>query len=288
MTSFELQAPAKINLCLKVTGRREDGYHELQSLMVPLSVGDALKVCPKESGLQIRCNQPDIPTNEDSLLGRAFRFAAEHLDYPGGLEIELSKETPIGAGLGGGSSDAAAVMRVVEQLTGRELPTTAYPELAYKVGADVPFFLHASRRPSAAWMEGIGEVLKPCSVLPELHVILINPGIHISTQKVYQELSQQLTSFEGPATVPPSFETLEQLIPYVTNDLESVVVGSHPIIAELKSQLTQHGAEAALMSGSGSTVFGLFSQNKTRDQALEILRNAYPDYWVCAAALLGR
>jgi 4-diphosphocytidyl-2-C-methyl-D-erythritol kinase len=173
----------------------------------------------------------------------------------------------------------------VEQVTGRELVPTLYPELAYEVGADVPFFhrLASEDGCQGAWVEGIGEVVTPCEIGFEIYILLVNPGIHISTKWVYDGL----TSSDTVANVPPSFETLEQLIPYVTNDLESVVLTRYSGIAELKARIKILGADAALMSGSGSTVFGLFSQKEKRDEALEILKEGYPKYWVCAAEVLN-
>ncbi len=303
---LKLFAPAKINLCLKVTGRREDGYHNLQSLFVALNLGDALNITARPSGLQIHCEQQDIPTDADSLLGRAFAFAAERFAYQEGLEICLKKQLPIGAGMGGGSSDAAAVVHAVEQITGKTLPVTAYADLAYQVGADVPFF-HAvgagcprlqfesrdgrghpapTGSANAAWIQGVGEQVESCKILFSLYIILINPGIHISTPAVYQALGKPLTSFESLDSVPPSFESMASLLPFVTNDLESVVLKQYPPIQQLKTALLERGADAALMSGSGSTVFGLFSQAARRDDALEFLQSQYPDYWVCAAELI--
>ncbi len=284
MANFELRAPAKVNLMLKVTGRRDDGYHDLQSLMLPLSVGDSLKVrASSEPSLQISCNDAEIPVGPDSLLGKAFRFAAERLGYAGGLELELEKQLPVGAGLGGGSSDAAAVVRAVERLTDQSLPKEVYPELAYQVGADVPFFM----TDGAQWVSGIGELVRPCAIQCPLYLLLVNPGIHISTQAVYADLAKSLTSYRAVATVPPSFETLADLLPFITNDLESVVLTPYPVIAELKTELLNSGADAALMSGSGSTVFGLYSQIEKRDGALQIMRAKYPQFWMTAAEALA-
>ncbi len=289
MAQFSVFAPAKINLCLKVTGRRPDGYHELQSLMVALDIGDTLSFSPAVGAqravpLHVVCDNADIPTGPESLLGRASAFACERLGYEGGLEVLLAKQLPIGAGLGGGSSDAAALIRAVEQITDRQIPAAAYPDLAYQVGADVPFFVSGLK---TAWVTGIGEAVVPCSIAFPLHILLINPGIHISTAEVYGALGRQLTTFEGPATVPPSFETLADLLPVVTNDLESVVLDKHPVIGTLQDQLMAQGADAALMSGSGSTVFGLYSQAKSRNTALEFFKAQHPDFWVCGASVSG-
>lgn len=332
MEELELHAPAKINLMLKVVGRREDGYHDLKSLMAPLSVRDVLRIGAVSSSepdgrgtkdderkrnasgvlakrssvvshsdlLCIKCDNPEIPTDDDSLLARAFHFAADRLNYDGGIRIHLEKEIPVGAGLGGGSSDAAAIIRAVEKLSGKELAKGAYPELAYKVGADVPFF-HSlgSRVPlvsrpfgggpgsngyQGACVEGIGEIVKPCEIKCPLYVLLANPGISIPTRWVYENLEvDQLTSASVAASVPESFDSLDVLLTYITNDLESVVLTRYPVVAELKSRIQALGADTALMSGSGSTVFGLFSQKNRRDEVLSGLRLQYPAFWIAGA-----
>lgn len=281
--TFRLTAPAKVNLGLKITGKRPDGYHNLQSLMVPLSLGDTLafEALPEAGAWEASCDHPDVPVGEGSLVARAFRFAARTLDYEGGLRLVLKKVIPMGAGLGGGSSDAAAVMRAVERLTGRTLPPTNYPEIAYQIGADVPFFL----RDGAKWVLGIGETVRPVETLPPLHLILIHPGVPISTKWVYSQLKiNPLTSPPPAASLRPDFESIADLRSHLTNDLESVVLPHYPVVGEMKETLKTLGADAALMSGSGSTVFGLYSDPLKRDQALEALKSKRHQWWICGCS----
>ncbi len=276
-----LEAPAKVNLCLRIVGKRSDGYHDLQSLMVPLTIGDRLEV-EEAQAWEAVCDRPDVPVGPGSLIEKAFRFAAGRLDYRKGLSLRLSKVTPMGAGLGGGSSDAAAVIRGVERVTGRLLPEADYAQVAFRIGADVPFFL----RDGAKWVEGVGERVTPVTQFPALNVLLINPGIHIATKWVYENLT--LTSPNRTASLPRAFLSIADLLPFVTNDLESVVLPHYPEVAEIKRNLGALGADAALMSGSGSTVFGLFADPKKRDQALVEIKSAQPKWWVCAASNLVR
>ena len=202
------------------------------------------------------------------------------MGFDGGLSVRIEKEIPLGAGLGGGSTDAAAVMRAVERITGRSIPEGDYPEIAYKLGADVPFFL----REGAKWVEGIGEKVTPVSGMPPLHLLLVNPGVSISTKWVYSELKiNPLTSPGTTASFPRAFGSVKVLLPYLTNDLESVVLPRFPVVDEIKNLLITLGVDAALMSGSGSTVFGLFSDPIKRDEALEAFRREYPQWWICAA-----
>ncbi len=278
-------APAKINLALKVTGRRADGYHDLESLMVPLSFGDELQWERTEAGWSATCDHLDVPVDEASLVGKAFRKASSLLGYTGGLKIALHKKTPMGAGLGGGSSDAASVMRIVEELTGRKISEADYPAIAREIGADVPFFL----KDGAQWISGIGDRTVPIMKMPEFYLILINPGVHIATRWVYENLDlenlnlQRLTSLKTIDRKPTCFSKVIEILPYVTNDLESVVLPHYPVVGLIKERLTTLGADAALMSGSGSTVFGLFCDPKTRDKALTDLKTAHPEWWMMSA-----
>ncbi len=272
-------APAKINLGLRILGRRPDGYHDLQSLFVPLSVGDELVCEALPNGWEGHCDRTDVPMDEGSLVGKAFHFAAHSLGYSGGLRVTFKKKIPLGAGLGGGSSDAASVMRMVERLTGRLLSPQLYPEVAMTIGADIPFFL----KDGPKWVEGIGERVTPIFQIPKLSILVVNPGISIATSWVYQNLKPEvLTTPRSAASLPTAFASVADLLPYLTNDLESVVLPHTPVVAELKTRLEILGADAALMSGSGSTVFGLYSDPQKRDQALAEIKREHPNYWVCA------
>lgn len=277
--SKRVLASAKINLSLRVIGKRSDGYHDLVSLMVPLSFGDTLE-WEESSAWYGRCDHADVPVDESSLIGKAFRKASSILNYTGGLKIHLHKKTPMGAGLGGGSSDAASVMKVVETLTGRKIAEVDYPAIAREVGADVPFFLAEG----AKWVEGIGDQVSPAVKLPNFSLILVNPGVSIATPWVYKNLNLAvLTRGEGLGRKPTSFSKVIELLPYLTNDLESVVLPHYPVVGLIKERLTTLGADAALMSGSGSTVFGLFYDPSTRDKALEKLQAMDPEWWVMPA-----
>jgi len=284
----KLFAPAKINLGLRITGERPDGYHNLLSLFVPLSVGDELSYETPAGGWEGSCDHRDVPMGPGSLVEKAFRFAAAALGYGGGLKVHLEKKIPMGAGLGGGSSDAAAVMRIVERMTGRGMPKDLYSEIAFKIGADVPFFL----KDGPKWVEGIGEKVTPISSLPPLSVLLANPGVSIATSWVYSSFRQnlkleELTGPKGAASLPHAFSSFEDLLQYVTNDLESVVLPHYPVVAEIKERLGALGADAALMSGSGSTVFGLYSDSEKRNKAAEDLKAKNPQWWVCACENLS-
>lgn len=280
---FRLTAPAKINLSLKITGRRPDGYHDLQSLMTPLSVGDDLDFeALKSAGVwEATCDHPDVPVGEGSLVEKAFRFAAKALGYEGGLKLSLHKVIPMGAGLGGGSSDAATVMKAVEKITGRAIPEEAYTDIAFKIGADVPFFL----KPGAKWVMGVGEKVKPAPIREVLNVLLVHPGVGIATKWVYSQLKiESLTPAPSAVSLPAVFESMSCVSRYLTNDLESVVLPVFQEVREARETLKACGADTALMSGSGSTVYGLYSDPKKLKQAAEALKVQRPQWWVCSCS----
>lgn len=277
MRHLTLTAPAKVNLLLRVLGKRSDGYHELFSLICPLAFGDELQVTETTGDFELACDVPEVPTAADSLLARAFRYAVEATGYSGGLKVSLHKRLPIGAGLGGGSSNAAAILKAVASLAGHSLGPEHSWKIAQGLGADIPVFLLG--RP--AWVRGIGEACEPWPLLEPFWVILIFPRLPISTAWVYQRLkAPPLTSLNPPARFRPPLERWSDLLKELTNDLESVVFSHYPVLEKLKGHLKELGADTALMSGSGSTVFGLFSQEKKRDDALGKLKKVYPDYWI--------
>ncbi len=282
-SKLALFAPAKLNLGLRVLRRRPDGYHELRSLMVPISLGDTLEIEKVQSGFILQSDHPGVPTTPGSLLEKAFQLAAARLNYAGGLSIRLHKETPIGAGMGGGSSDAACVIKAVEQFSGRKFDSQHYAEVAFHVGADVPFFL--MEKP--CWMEGIGEKLTPVEELPPLSFIVIYPRVSISTKWVYTELkSPLLTGEKTLAKKPASFSSVGDLLPYLANDLESVVLPQYAVVREMKQKLLSLGGDAALMSGSGSALFGLFSDSDKRKKALLKLQGEHPGWWIRTAEVM--
>jgi len=264
--SITLKAFAKINLYLAVTGKRADGYHDIESLMQKIDLADRIKLSIGNSGIRLTCPGIDLPTDEGNLAYRAaasFLQATSHRgrsDAMRGVDIVLEKKIPVAAGLGGGSSDAAAVLRGLNTLFGAELATADLLELAKRLGADVPFFIHAW---PAAWATGIGEELSPAAPLANYHIVLVNPGIPVSTGWVYENFA--LTSACNPFILARGRESVEDrlhrrsTVPDVLyNDLETVTIPHFPEIGLIKNELQQDGADGVLMSGSGPTVFGLF------------------------------
>ncbi|MBW1713877.1 MAG: 4-(cytidine 5'-diphospho)-2-C-methyl-D-erythritol kinase [Deltaproteobacteria bacterium] len=264
---MELVAPAKINLSLKVLGRQRDGYHQIESLFQPLDFGD--KILLKRSsggGLKLFCPNSDLPQDSANLAFRAAELFFEKTGITPGLEVTLDKNIPLAAGLGGGSSDAAAVLKGANHLFGRPFSKADLEKMGLSLGADVPFFIWA--RP--AWARGVGHILSPAS-LPRFHYVLVNPGFQVSSAWAYAALRKPLTEAPAVDTIVPLFiESYQDLLP-LANDLEPVVEKAWPIIAEVRQKLLASGAKLARMSGSGPTVFGLFEDDNQARTAARFL-----------------
>ncbi len=271
MKTLIINAPAKINLCLHVLGRRPDGYHELAMAMQRIDLFDRLEISLEGGqGIEVFCDGLDLDDGENIVAGaaRAFLVAA---DIDRNISIQIHKNIPVAAGLGGGSSDAAAVLSGLNSLCGDPLSGAQLLAIAKNLGADVPFFLF--ERP--AWATGTGTSLEALPPLPDVYYLLLNPGFSVSTAWVYQSL--QLTKGGKLANLPGfSVTTLPELLGVLHNDLEQVTASRYPEIGEMKDFLLKNGALGTLMSGSGASVFGVFSDLKTTIAAKDALSSILP------------
>ncbi len=266
MKTLVIDAPAKINLCLHVLGRRSDGYHELAMAMQRIDLADRVEIslgCGK--GVEVWCEGLDLDGGEN-IASRAARKFLREVQLSRRVSIRIDKQIPVAAGLGGGSSDAASVLTGLNRLCGQPVSLARLRELAADLGADVPFFLF--ERP--AWATGTGTDLQPLPPLPDVCYLLLNPGIAVSTAWVYQSL--QLTKGGELANLPRfSVSSVPELLASLHNDLESVTAGRYPEISEMKDFLRQQGALGTLMSGSGASVFGVFTDPAAAEKALAAL-----------------
>lgn len=280
MNPFAERAPAKINLTLDVLGRRPDGYHNLRMLMQSVSLFDELTLTEHEKvdGLQVTSNLPYLPLDERNL---AFAAACAFGRVTGlesalqRIQIHILKRIPVGAGLGGGSSDAAAVLRLLNRTYRTGLSPDALEDLAAEIGSDVPFCI----RGGTQLAEGRGECLTPVSPLPDCHIILCKPPFSVSTRRVFSLLDTYKPyrpDHEG-ALAALSCGDLRALAQRLFNALEEVVPTGRHDIAAIRRTLLDAGALGAVMSGSGPTVFGLFSSEDGARPAYEQLRTLYPD-----------
>lgn len=291
---LRLRSFAKINLDLRVLNKRTDGYHELRTIFQTISLADTIEIeyRPGRSGIEIKSNL-NIPGN---LIVLAADSVMKATGRTGRIGFVLHKRIPLGGGLGGGSSNAAAVLLALPFLLGKPLPIEKLMELAAGLGSDVPFFLLGG----TALGLGRGTELYP---LPDVHArpaLLIAPGIHVSTKEAYARLGRKLTT-GSPAPAMDSFQPDGfQLVAWhianaspgedwgSVNDFESVVFGLHPQLKSIKGKLLRLGARPALMSGSGSSFFGIFPSRQLRDRAAESFRKEFAKDKVYSITMVSR
>lgn len=274
------QAQAKINLALHITGRRDDGYHLLDSVVAFAACGDRITVRPAaESSLTISGPfAQDLADTSDNIVLRALSLFGP--DIRAGVDLE--KNLPVASGIGGGSADAAAVLRAVARMCRIPLPPV---EQVLRLGADVPVCL--MQKPVR--MQGVGEVLTPLP-LPELHAVLVNPGVAVATGPVFEALESRANpaiAMEG-AQLGNATETAKETIGWLKtlrNDLQPDAILQAPVIGDVLAALRAAGADLARMSGSGATCFGLFEQAGAADRAAELLQQEHPRWWVCRTVL---
>lgn len=281
-------APAKINLALHVTRRREDGYHDLESLVVFAGIADELTAREAaEDRLEISGPfSAALGSGSSNLVMRALAaFRQRWPDLvPQGLALHLVKNLPVAAGIGGGSADAAAALRMLVGMARQAVPIAELADLAATLGADVPACLLS--RPLVA--RGVGEILSPLPQFPNCHVVLVNPLVPVSTPDVFRRLrahdNYPLPSLPEPLTRPAQ---LGLWLAETRNDLQPPAIKLVPVIGEIIDDLAQaQGCILARMSGSGATVFGLFGSEGQAHQAAQLLRERNPDHWVAAAPLI--
>jgi 4-diphosphocytidyl-2-C-methyl-D-erythritol kinase len=265
--TYTIKAPAKLNLRLKVTGVRPDGYHELVSVMVPVSLFDELQLTPAPPGfLELTCDGYAVPADEGNLAWRAVAEFRRRTGADTGLRIRLAKNIPVAAGLGGGSSDAAAVLLCLNEMEGSPLSTRDLHSLAAGLGADVPFFLGC--RPSLA--RGIGDVLEPIANWPAHHYVIVTPRLQVSTAWVYGHLRLKGLTRDEYHYIMQRLSGDSLVVAHILeNDLETVTSASYPIIETIKRALLDAGAAGALMTGSGPSVFALFDSLGVASRARE-------------------
>jgi 4-diphosphocytidyl-2-C-methyl-D-erythritol kinase len=279
---MKILSPAKINLFLQVTGRRSDGYHELITLMTGIGLYDVMTFQFDTSGISVLCDSPDVPDNEGNLVYRAAtlfydRLAKGSSDQTGsgkipGVSIFIDKHIPVAAGLGGGSSNAGRTLLYLNQYHERPFSTAELNAMGLAIGADVPFFLQ--EKPALA--TGIGERLQIYKGLQPMWTVVACPHISVSTADVYKKLNLGLTKcgkklknfFSGGST----FDFKQ----YLCNDLESITTSKYPVISDIKKQLLQTGAQAALMTGSGPAVFGIYPDSRKARRACQRLSARHP------------
>lgn len=282
MKTLRESAPAKINLTLDVLCKRSDGYHDLESIMQAVGLEDEI-VLEIGTGApwELRCNLNHIPMDERNLAWKAARVFCDRLSWdPEGLRITVVKRIPSEAGLGGGSADAAAVLRALNQCVDTPLNPFELAELGAKVGSDVPFCVLGG----TAFCEGRGERLTPLEIGPKLIYVLCKPDLAFSTPKLFAKLDDSVVNDhpDHDAMIQALREgNAEKVGSLLCNVFEEAVVGEYADIPAIKNILMEHGACGAQMTGSGSVVFGVFSTEEQAQVAVSALKEQYPNTYFC-------
>jgi 4-diphosphocytidyl-2-C-methyl-D-erythritol kinase len=273
MTSgaVEIDAPGKVNLILRVLDRRGDGYHNLWSVMQTVELADTVTVEEvPASGVTLTCEGADLPSGAGNLAYRAAECVLQRVGHAKGVRIQIRKRLPVAAGMGGGSSDAAATIRALAFLFHTRWSPKEMAELGQEIGSDVPFFFYGP----TALVQGRGEQVAPLPLEGEGWLVLVNPGIAISTAWAYGQLADARARAGQAIRTPPVFSDAPdssvkwaKMVALMENDFGPVMEAAHPDLRDLRMRLLKLGAQAALLSGSGSTVFGVFPSEEAAKQA---------------------
>lgn len=274
MNTVSMRAYAKINLGLDVIGRLENGYHEVRMIMQSINLYDKVSVTRNKTGrINVKTNLTFLPTGPDNLVYRAVAMLIEEFGLQDGVDIDLYKFIPVAAGMAGGSTDAAAVLKAVNKIFGLGLDDGALMERGAKLGADIPYCIMGG----TALAEGIGERLTPLPKCPHFYLVIAKPGISVSTKMVYGSLRLDDTIIhpdtEGIIEAITN-KDVEGIADRLCNVLESVTVKEYPVIQDIKAEMIRYGALNSLMSGSGPTVFGIFTDENKAKECNEYLRKS--------------
>lgn len=273
MKEITLKSYGKINLGLDVLYKREDGYHEINTIMQQIDLCDTLIIKENKEGLVLKSNSKDLPLDSTNLIYIAWKKIQEKTGINKGIEVILDKKIPIAAGLAGGSSNAAAILKGLNELWDLGFDEKDLREIGVEIGADVPFCIMGG----TALAKGIGEELTRLKPFKDKDLLLVNPGIQISTAEVYKSLNLKEKRRVNMEEIIQSIEKddLNSLTKSIVNVMEEVVIRKNPIISEIKEDLIEYGALGSLMSGSGPTVFGLFDDKEKLNFCKEKLKNKY-------------
>ncbi|HHW62092.1 MAG TPA: 4-(cytidine 5'-diphospho)-2-C-methyl-D-erythritol kinase [Syntrophomonadaceae bacterium] len=277
-----LAAPAKVNLTLDILGQRADGYHELESVMQQITLFDFITLRRSEHGLQLYCSHPLVPEGADNIAYQAALLMLEKLDSSVGLEISIEKNIPVGAGLAGGSTDAAAVLMGINTLMELDLSLPELMAAGSQLGSDIPFCIQGG----TALARGRGEIITPLPAGPVLQLVLVKPDFSLSTAEVYRRFRMEkvgqrpgLDAFLAAWTQYDMINMVENM----TNVLETVTLSLCPEIQTIKQELMDSGAIQAIMSGSGPTVFGVFPDLKTAGIAYQKMQQQYKEIFLATS-----
>lgn len=276
---YTAKAPAKINLALDVLGRRSNGYHDVAMIMQTIALYDTITIETTEEGISLTTDSPDIPTDRSNIAYRAAEYLKNRYEVKAGVNIHIQKEIPVAAGLAGGSTDAAAVLQLLNKAWQLGLSKEELMAAGLTLGADVPFCIQGG----TCLAEGLGEKLTIIDKTPRCYVLLVKPDVGVSTKEVYQNL--KLEKIDKRPDIDAMLNSIDRedipgICSSMANVLETVTIDMHPVIQELKQRLLELGAVGSLMSGSGPTVFGIFEDHSDAQTAYDQLRHLFNEVFL--------
>lgn len=273
------KAYGKVNITLDVVGKREDGYHLLKMIMQNIDIYDVITIEKIESGIEITCNKPYVPTDERNLAYKAAKLFKDTFNITSGVSINIKKNIPVAAGLAGGSTDCAAVLKIMNKLFQVNANNEKLMELGVKLGADVPYCINGG----TALCEGIGEVLTPLKPFKNHIIVLVKPPFGVSTKEVYKnfDLGRVKNHPETDKVITYMNEdNLYEVAKNMKNLLENVTLKKHKVISSIKSEMESLGAIKAMMSGSGPTVFAFFDDMMKAQRCYDEMKKKYNDTFI--------
>ena len=273
MKKIELNSIAKINIGLNIVRKRKDGYHDLETIFYPLLLSDIISF-EMSNFTKLDTNSSEINNLDSNLVIDTIKLMENELKRELHVNVNLQKNIPIGAGLGGGSSNAATTLKAINQLYNLNLEYETLSSFALQLGSDVPYFL----TPVPSYAASRGELLTRIQLSLGYPILLVNPGIHISTKWAFEKIIPGKNKSSLKTFLEKSKIDIETLKDYVTNDFEEIVFSDYPAIANIKAKLYEYGAEFALMTGTGSTVFGIFRNLQKARKAEEIFSHSNYTY----------
>ncbi|MBZ4672825.1 MAG: 4-diphosphocytidyl-2-C-methyl-D-erythritolkinase [Deferribacteraceae bacterium] len=266
---------AKINIFLNVLNKRDDGFHNIETLFSKIDLYDLL-VAQRADEFSITVNDESIPTGESNIIYKVYNTLQKKLNINlPGVKVKLIKNIPSGAGLGGGSSNAATFLNILDELFSLNLTLDLKLSILSQVGSDTCFFLYD--KPMIG--KGRGEILDDAPGLPFMYILLVKPNIFVSTAEIYQNLKLKLTSNKEVFRM-RHILSLQDVLKIMNNDLENVAMSRYRLLQTVKEEIINSGALKAMLSGSGATVFGIFNSSSLLDKAYNYFRNRYPDYFI--------
>lgn len=278
MRELTLEAYAKVNLALDVLYKREDGYHEINSIMQQISLCDELTFTDNKEDIIILCNSKDLPLDSSNLVYRAWEKMKELSGINRGIKINIQKNIPIAAGLAGGSSNGAMTLKALNTLWELGYSDEKLMEIGKTLGADIPFCIFGG----TAKAEGIGERLTRLKAFKDKYILIANPGIGISTAYAYSKIDLDSTRYDIEALIDAmEREDLVNVAANLKNRMETTILKEYPIIQEIKTSMIKNGALGSLMSGSGPTVFGLFDEGDKMEFANKKLSETFNKVYSC-------